>query len=314
MEILALRLVLPPAIVVLASLGQRHLGDRLAGLLIGLPLTSGTYLALILPSHGPAAVSGAACGMLAGQVAVTVTALAYAWLAPRTGTAAALLVTLAVWAATVMALRPVGGVVSAALFVLLATFALLRWPTAPPTTPPMDPTSRPAVGMGELAQRVVLTTGLVFTLTAGTTRLGPQFAGLLAAAPLVVLILTPATHRDRGADAKQQEEQPGARAGSMSGQQPCDEVCRSGADHDDDATHRGSATLDVMSRGTVNADRLSEAVLGEPGNGQTRPEQGEGQSQDTTQPNSAHATPSTDLTAFRMAQSVTADGDQHTHA
>lgn len=201
MEILALRLVLPPAIVVLASLGQRHLGDRLAGLLIGLPLTSGTYLALILPSHGPAAVSGAACGMLAGQVAVTVTALAYAWLAPRTGTAAALLVTLAVWAATVMALRPVGGVVSAALFVLLATFALLRWPTAPPTTPPMDPTSRPAVGMGELAQRVVLTTGLVFTLTAGTTRLGPQFAGLLAAAPLVVLILTPATHRGRGADA-----------------------------------------------------------------------------------------------------------------
>lgn len=194
MESLALRLLLPPLVVTVASLGQRHLGDRLGGLLVGLPLTSGTFLGLLLHAHGPSTVAGAAAGVLAGQVAVVAMALAYARLA-RAGIVSALVGCLVCWALVVMAMRPVDGLVACSvLFAAAALAALNAWPVS--NAPSATGSAR--VGGGEFALRVLLTSGLVVTLTSGVHLLGPQLAGLLSAAPLVALVLTPATHHERG--------------------------------------------------------------------------------------------------------------------
>lgn len=199
MEALTLRLLLPPLVIALASLAQARLGDRLGGLVVGLPLTSGTFLALLHVSHGSAALAHSAGGMLAGQVAVVVMACAYGWCAPRLSPAPTLLAALAAWAVTVtlVAGSPRGVIVTTTAYAVVVGLALLRWPS--PAAAPADPTPRRAAT--DLALRVTVGSGLVIALTAGVQLLGPSLAGTLAAAPLVALVLSPSTHRQRGAGA-----------------------------------------------------------------------------------------------------------------
>ncbi len=195
MEILVLRLVLPPLLITMASLAQRRLGDRLGGLLVGLPLTSGTYLLLLLPSHGADAAADAALGVLAGQVAVVALCATYAWAAVRGGVAPALGAALVAWglvAAAAGALAHAWVVVAA--FAALTAVVLRCWPNASPSAV-FAPT---APLWSVLLVRASLVTGVVVGLSTATDALGPQLGGLLAAAPLVVLVLAPATHRDRG--------------------------------------------------------------------------------------------------------------------
>ncbi len=194
MEPLALRLVLPPLVVIVAGLTQRHLGDRLGGLLVGLPLTSGTFLGLVLPAHGPAAVAEAAVGVLVGQIGVIVMTASYARFV-RAGVVAALGGAIVCWAVTVVAVRPVDGLVlGLVLFAVVAALALRTWPVS--AVPELA--GRTGSGAGGFAVRVLLASALVVTLTSAVHVLGAQLAGLLSAAPLVALVLTPATQRDRG--------------------------------------------------------------------------------------------------------------------
>jgi hypothetical protein len=194
-ELLALRLVLPPLLVVLASLAQRRLGDRAGGLLVGLPLTSGTYLLLLVPTHGASAAADAAVGVLAGQVAVVALCATYAWSAVRGGPARALGAALVAWglAAAAAGALPNAGVVVGA-FVLLATVVLRRWPAG--SRPARAPQTAPLWSV--LLVRAAAATAVVVGLSAATSALGPRLGGLVAAAPLVVLVVAPSTHRRDG--------------------------------------------------------------------------------------------------------------------
>lgn len=196
MEALALRLVLPPLVIAGATLAQGRLGDRLGGLVVGLPLTSGTFLGLLLLSQGGSATAHAAAGMLAGQVSVVVMAATYAWLASRAEACTAIAGTVLTWAASVPVVHAVDSSVAIGVLYVAAVLAvLLRWPT--PTAAEGDPP--PTVSSGQqTAIRVTLGSGLVIALTAGVQVLGPVLAGTLAAAPLVALVLTPSTHVSRG--------------------------------------------------------------------------------------------------------------------
>ena len=197
MEALALRLVLPPLVVALASMAQRHLGDRLGGLVVGLPLTSGTFLVLLLPTHGGTSVAEAAVGMLAGQIAVIVMAVTYSGLV-RAGFAVSLLGAVTGWSLAALAVRPLETLLVCSLvFGVMAFAALSIWPPAHE-----EPASGSTHSGGrEVMTRTVLASSLVIALTTGVHVLGPQLAGLLSAAPLVALVLTPSTHRERGAGA-----------------------------------------------------------------------------------------------------------------
>lgn len=155
METIALRLLLPPLVIAVASLAQGRLGDRLGGLVVRLPLTSGTFLCLLHLSHGPEALAHGALGMLV--------------------------------------------LVTAALHVLVALAALAWWPRAEAVA--MDGPGRSA--RHDLVVRVSIGSALVIALTAAVETLGSGLAGTLAAAPLVALVLSPSTHRQRGARAVQ---------------------------------------------------------------------------------------------------------------
>lgn len=194
MESLALRLVLPPLVVLIASLTQRRLGDRLGGVLVGLPLTSGTFLTLVLHAQGPATVAEAAVGMLAGQVAVLAMVASYVR-STGAGILAGLLRAIAGWGIVVLSVRSIDGLFTGlALFVAAAVLTLRTWPS--PAAPEVS--SQPASEAGEFTIRIVLASALVVTLTGAVHALGPHLVGLLSAAPLIALVLTPATHNERG--------------------------------------------------------------------------------------------------------------------
>ena len=197
METIALRLVLPPLIITAATLAQRRLGDRLGGLVVGLPLTSGTFLGIVLLTHGRAAVSHAATGMLAGQIALIALTVGYSRLAQRAGVLTALLGAVALWGLTVTVVRPLDGVwATGAVYLAVAGAALLTWPQSVVAQASSPPSSS---GYGWMGARVALGSALVIALTAGIGILGPQLAGTLSAAPLIALVLTPSTHRTSGA-------------------------------------------------------------------------------------------------------------------
>ncbi len=196
MEVLALRLVLPPLLVTLATITQRRLGDRAGGLLVGLPLTSGTYLLLLVPTHGADVAAEAATGVLAGQVGVVVLCVAYAWTAARARVAGTLGAALLAWAGAAASARWLAHpALVVGLFAVLAAAALLTWPADRPSDPRG---SSERVRRGELVVRASLAAGVVVLLSAATGPLGPRLGGLLAAAPLVVLVVAPATHRGGG--------------------------------------------------------------------------------------------------------------------
>lgn len=201
METIALRLVLPPVVIAVASLAQGRLGDRLGGLVVGLPLTSGTFLCLLHLSHGPEALAHGALGMLGGQVAVVAMCMAYATAAARQSPAVALVMTLVAWVVAIALVRTFtqGVLVTAALHVLVALAALARWPRAEAVA---------VAGPGrsarhDLVVRVAIGSALVIALTGAVETLGSGLAGMLASAPLVALVLSPSTHRQRGARAVQ---------------------------------------------------------------------------------------------------------------
>ena len=65
---LVVKLLLTPAIVVLATLAGRRYGRVATGWLIGLPLTSGPINAFFAVEHGPRFAGRAAVGSLSGAI------------------------------------------------------------------------------------------------------------------------------------------------------------------------------------------------------------------------------------------------------
>lgn len=199
-ETLVLRLVLPPVTVLLAGWVQQRLGPAHSGRLVGLPLTSGPFLVVLLLTEGQATTVTAAWGVVGGQLmvlgfAATYAALSRTHMRPRRVLAAAVLaVALLAAAAHAWLSWP------AALVVMpLAAAALFGWrPEAAGrggggTTPGNAPAAR------ELAARAALTGGLVAGLSTMAPVLGPSLAGVLAAVPLAIAVVAPATHARAGA-------------------------------------------------------------------------------------------------------------------
>ena len=83
MTILALKLVLTPLLIAVASLVQRRFGGRVGGLVAGLPLTSAPVSVFISLKYGSALAAKAAVATLLGVVAMSGFCTAYALCARR---------------------------------------------------------------------------------------------------------------------------------------------------------------------------------------------------------------------------------------
>ncbi|MFW5474918.1 hypothetical protein ACOCJ5_16540 [Knoellia sp. CPCC 206450] len=202
MESLVVRLVLPPLTVLLAGWLQARLGPGLSGRLVGLPLTSGPFLAVLLLADGVPTAVTAAQGVTAGQLMVVGFTALYAVCSLRLSRAGSLLLAVAfvtVLAGTVAAVAERLPWPAPAVVGIVALGVLLAWRPEVVTFAPG--TSGETPNTGALAGRAVLTGALVALLAACAPVLGASLAGVLASLPLVICIVTPATHRGGGARA-----------------------------------------------------------------------------------------------------------------
>jgi len=200
MNSLALKLMLAPALIGIASLAGRRWGPSVSGWLVGLPLTSGPVAFFLALGHGAAFAAVAATGTLAGTISQAAFCLAYAALAVTVrrpwpialagGSLAFALATAALANITV----PLGVLFVLVVATLALALSLVRTPFDGKTTP----SSAGGLPVWDLPVRMLVATALVLSLTAAATALGPRLTGLLTPFPLYATILAVFAHRQQG--------------------------------------------------------------------------------------------------------------------
>lgn len=199
MDIVFFKLLLPPLLILLASLAGRRWGDAIGGWLVGLPLTSGPVAAFLAIQYGVDFAAAATNGSLVGTAAQALFSLGYALLA-RHGWVVALLGGSALYASTGFLAQsmplPNWGFFALALAALAVAAKLI------PHRELMRSTI--AAPWWDLPARMVVVTALVLTVTAVAASVGAKGAGVLASFPIFGAILAVFAHRIGGATAATQ--------------------------------------------------------------------------------------------------------------
>ena len=197
---LALKLILTPLFIGLASLAGRRWGPAVSGWLIGLPLTSAPVALFLALEQGTAFASGVAQGILMGQLSQVAFCVTYAWLSFRVGWSGSWLIGWGLF----FALTAVFAQVSLPLplaFVGVVSFqlvALLLWPKQ------QGKVVKAIAPAWELVGRMVIATAFVLGLTGAASLLGPRLRGLLSPLPIFATIFAIFTHHFQGATVARQ--------------------------------------------------------------------------------------------------------------
>ncbi len=195
--ILALKLLLTPLLIALATLAGRRWGPAVSGWFIGFPLTSGP-VSLILALHcGSPFAARAAIGNLGGLASISLFCLAYTLTARRWSTWASLasgigayLLGTVIWNQFPLSLWP-----TVAIALIINGLVIPMIPKGSAVVPAAS-TSR-----WDIPARMLIATAFVFTLTTSASRLGPQLSGLLTPFPIFGSVLAVFAHRQQGAGA-----------------------------------------------------------------------------------------------------------------
>jgi hypothetical protein len=198
--VLAFKLVLTPAVVVLSTLAGRRFGRAASGWIVGLPLTSGPIAAFFAVEHGRGFAARAGVGSLGGAIAEVAFCVTYAAAARRTSWRGCALAASLAFAATAAVLRlldpgsATGDVIALSVTAVAALVAGLR------LVPHVEPLDEAAVlpSRYDLPFRAVTATVFLLALTGLATALGPQLAGLVAVYPLYTVVLTAFAHAHGG--------------------------------------------------------------------------------------------------------------------
>lgn len=194
METLALKLVLTPALIGLATLVGRRWGQAVGGWLVGLPLTSGPVVFFLALDYGTSFAATAAQGALRGLVAEASFALTYAWIAQRRAWPVAFLAGTLGFAVMGLAMQSLAPSPALLVAIVIGALVLTLWLL------PSFSGSAPAVPAQtwDLPARMATATLLVLALTAAAGWLGPQLSGLISTFPLLAGVLTVFTHHAQG--------------------------------------------------------------------------------------------------------------------
>ncbi|WP_407521922.1 hypothetical protein [Methylobacterium oryzisoli] len=193
MSLIVFKLILPPLLILAASLAGRRWGDAIGGWLVGLPLTSGPVAAFLAVQYGPDFAATATNGSLVGTAAQACFSLGYALLAPL-GWGLALVGGAAAYAGSGFLVQmlplPLWGYFALALVTLTASAHLIPRREAVRSTI--------AAPWWDLPARMAVATTLVLTLTAAAAFVGAKTAGVLASFPVFGAILAIFAHQMRG--------------------------------------------------------------------------------------------------------------------
>ena len=192
---LALKLLLVPAVVLAVTLIGRRWGPQVAGWMAGLPVLTGPILFILWLEQGPEFARGAANGAGAGVFGFVSFGTTYARCAQCMAWPPAFLVALAAWCAAVLVLSalPDAVLVSAAI----AFAGLLAVPFLFPDLGAAMP-ARP-LAKGDLVLRMATGVALTLIVTYAASAVGARWSGLLTVFPILGCVLAVFSHRAQGA-------------------------------------------------------------------------------------------------------------------
>jgi len=193
MDLIIFKLVLPPFLILMASLAGRRWGDAIGGWLVGLPLTSGPVAAFLAIQYGTDFAAIASNGSLIGTASQACFSLGYALLAQRGWVIALISGTIAyASAAFIIQGLPLAhwGFFVVALLTLTVSARLISHKNTVNIVI--------ASPWWDLPARMIVATAIVVTLTALASVVGAQVAGVLASFPVFGTILAVFAHRMKG--------------------------------------------------------------------------------------------------------------------
>ena len=208
MEILLLRAIFAPCLVLLVSLAARRLGPGVGGRLLGTPTTTGPFLLLLALADGTRTAAGSLPGCIAGQAAVASFCLAYSRLAPRLRPARTLAAALGIAAvAELIAASCTQLWLTAAFDATIVLAGLLTSPPAASTpTPTPTPTNQPSntPRRWEIPARMAISGVMVLIAMIAAHTAGPFVGGMLSSLPVLLMVMAFSIHRSVGPGAAAQ--------------------------------------------------------------------------------------------------------------
>ncbi len=191
---LALKLLLVPAFLLLISLAGRRWGPAVAGWLAGLPVLTGPILFLLTLEHGPRFAAAAATVSLSAVAGAVVFILTYARVCAHRSPGLSLLYSLANWICAALLLTQL----SPNNFVSLG-IALLALLAAPKLFPRIAaPILTAALPKWELPLRMLAGAAVTLTVTTLAAAIGPSWSGMFAVFPVITIVLSVFSHRASG--------------------------------------------------------------------------------------------------------------------
>ncbi|WP_431825795.1 hypothetical protein [Burkholderia sp. F1] len=199
MDLLVLKLLVTPLLLLTATIAARRWGEAIGGFLVSLPLTSGPISVFLTLEHGSAFAAHATAGSLVATAAQAAFCVVYCRLATR-GWQVALAGACAAFAVVAdflqwCALPEIG------LFVVTILAVMLALNLIPNNTARAGRLDSP---WWDLPLRMALIAGLVIGVTMIAPYAGPETSGVLASFPFMAIILAVFAHRLSGHAAAQQ--------------------------------------------------------------------------------------------------------------
>lgn len=194
MTLLALKLLIVPALLAAISFAGRRWGPGVAGWLGGFPSLTGPVLLFLALERGTEFTVQAAVLSLSAVFSAVSFGVAYAWACLRLPWYVALACAFAAWTAAVqlLAVLPLTAAWSLAIALLTLFVAPRVFPRA------QGPWGRQALPAKELLLRMAAGAAMVLAVTGAAEALGPAWTGLFAAFPVMSTVLAVFSQRANG--------------------------------------------------------------------------------------------------------------------
>lgn len=195
MYTVALKLLLTPILIGLATLAGRRWGPAVSGSLIGLPLTSGPIAFVLALTHGTSFAASSATAMMFATLSLVAYSLAYTWLAERGGWQLPLAAGYLAFAMVIAVLQSVG-LQAWPMVIVVVLCLVLALRIMPLGSSVAEEATTPRAW--DVPARMVAATLIVLLLTGIASSLGPRLTGLLSSFPVYAAIMAVFAQRQCG--------------------------------------------------------------------------------------------------------------------
>ena len=191
---LAIKLILTPLIIAAATLVSRRWGEKIGGLMIGLPLTSGPVSVFFAMEQGKHFAENAAKGSILGLIPVAFFCIGYIRGSRRMPWYLASAIGISLYFITVIAISNYSPELGLELVLVpsVLALALMTLGDAPAFV------SRISPPWWDLTLRMLFATTLLVVITGSASSLGPEWGGLLSPFPVFTFVMAAFSHKQGG--------------------------------------------------------------------------------------------------------------------